>query len=108
MRHIWASLRENLSSGFLTRSYPNQLTQLKILTKKIEISLVASLDTVKPVSSGHSKRRPQLVFMTDYRLMQVRSIAECFIKLPFVFKTFVLSIFEWPLKAGFTIYGSVS
>ena len=26
-----------------------------------------------------------------------------FIKLPFVFKTFVLSIFEWPLKTGFTV-----
>ena len=24
-------------------------------------------------------------------------------KLPFVFKTFVLSIFEWLLKAGFTV-----
>ena len=27
-----------------------------------------------------------------------------FNKLPFVFKTFVLSIFEWPLKTGFTVY----
>ena len=38
--------------------------------------------------------------------MQVKSIAECsktFIKLPFVFKIFVFSIFEWPLKAGFTV-----
>ena len=41
--------------------------------------------------------------------MQVKSIAECFailstsIKLPFVLKTFVLSIFEWPLKSGFTV-----
>ena len=26
-----------------------------------------------------------------------------FIKLPFVFKTFVLSMFEWPLKIGFTV-----
>ena len=26
-----------------------------------------------------------------------------FIKLPFIFKPFALSIFEWPLKAGFTI-----
>ena len=26
-----------------------------------------------------------------------------FIRLPFVFKTFVLSIFEWPLKTGFTV-----
>ena len=24
-------------------------------------------------------------------------------KLPLVFKTFVLSIFEWPLKTGFTV-----
>ena len=24
--------------------------------------------------------------------------------LPFVFKTFVLSIFEWPLKRGFTVH----
>ena len=27
-------------------------------------------------------------------------ILSTFIKLPFVFKTFVLSIFEWPLKTG--------
>ena len=26
-----------------------------------------------------------------------------FIKLPFVFKTFVLSTFEWPLKTGFNV-----
>ena len=30
------------------------------------------------------------------------AILSTFIKLPFVFKTFVLSIFEWPLKTGFT------
>ena len=27
-----------------------------------------------------------------------------FIKLPFVLKMFVLSIFEWPLKTGSTVY----
>ena len=27
------------------------------------------------------------------------------LKLPFVFKTFVLSIFEWALKTGFTVNG---
>ena len=33
--------------------------------------------TVKPVWSGHSKRRPKvMVFNTYYRLMQVKSIAE--------------------------------
>ena len=55
-----------------------------------------------------------MIFKNDYRLMQVKSIAECskgehsailstFIKLPFAIKTFVLSIFEWPLKTGFTV-----
>ena len=36
-----------------------------------------SKDTVNPVLSGHTKRRPNLVFKTDYHLMQVKSIAEC-------------------------------
>ena len=41
--------------------------------------------------------------------MQVKSIAESailstFIKLLFVIMIFVLSIFEWPLKTGFTVY----
>ena len=46
--------------------------------------------------------------------MQVKSIAECseaehsailltFIMLPFVIKSFVLSIFEWPFYTGFTV-----
>ena len=48
-----------------------------------------------------------------YCLMQVKSIAECHgafystltcIKLPFGCKTFVLSIFEWPLKTGFAVF----
>ena len=40
-------------------------------------SAISSIGTVKPVLSSHSKRRPKLVFKTDYRLMQVKSIAEC-------------------------------
>ena len=40
--------------------------------------------------------------------MQVKSIASTilltYIKLPHGFKTFVLSIFEWPLKTEFTVY----
>ena len=35
------------------------------------------------------------------------AILSTFIKLPFVFKTFVLSIFEWPLKTGFTVIHSL-
>ena len=69
--------------------------------------------TVKPVLSGQSKAQ-KLVFKTDYRLMQVKSIAECsgehsailltLIKLPFVINSFVLSIFDWPLKSDSTVY----
>ena len=31
------------------------------------------------------------------------AILSTFIKLPFSIKTFVLSIFKWPLKTGFTV-----
>ena len=33
--------------------------------------------TVKSVVNGHSKKDQKLVFKTDYRLMQVKCIAEC-------------------------------
>ena len=63
-------------------------------------------NTVKPVLSGHSKDQ-KLVFKTDFDIMQVKrehsAILSTFIKLPFVFKIFVLSILEWPLKTGFTV-----
>ena len=36
-------------------------------------------------------------------LLEHSAILSTFIKLPFVFKTFFLSIFEWPLKTGFTV-----
>ena len=32
------------------------------------------------------------------------AILSAFIKLPFVIKIFVLSIFEWPLMTGFTLF----
>ena len=60
--------------------------------------------TVKPVYNSHSQKDRKLVFKTNYGLMQVKRIAECskhsairltFIKLPFVIKIYVLSIFEW-------------
>ena len=40
-------------------------------------SEIAVLGTVKPVLSGHPKRKQKLVFKIDYRLMQVKFIAEC-------------------------------
>ena len=69
-----------------------------------------NIGTVESVLCSHSKSRPKLVFKTNYRLMQVKSIAECFgehsailltfIKLLFVINIFVLSIFEWPFMTG--------
>ena len=82
-------------------------------TVKSEWSIVY---IVKPVLSRHSRRRPKIGFQDGLSLNAGQSTAECslrvfcntftlhkFIKLPFVFKTFVLSIFEWPLKTGFTV-----
>ena len=48
-------------------------------------------------------KRPKIDFKTNYRLMQVKSILSTCIKLPFVFKTFVMSIFKWPLKTDFAV-----
>ena len=69
------------------------------------------MSIVKPVLSGHSKRTPKIGL--DDRLSlnagqkYCRMLFLAFIKLPFVIKTFVLSIFEWPLKTGFTVFLSV-
>ena len=77
------------------------------LKSQIFLSVVQDTNTVKPVLSGHSKRTQKLVFNTDYRLMQVKSIAECSkehstilstIKLPFSIKTFVFSILSGRLR----------
>ena len=72
------------------------------------INIAYSISCVKrPLS-----KRPKIGFQNQLnRLMQVKSIAECshsailstFIKLQFVVKIFVLSIFEWPFYTGFTI-----
>ena len=60
------------------------------------------------------KRRPEMglidlmVALCQSKVLQNAprehsAILSTFIKLPFVIKTFVLSIFEWPLKTGFTV-----
>ena len=62
--------------------------------------------TVKPVLSGYSKRRPKIDFKDRLSLnagQKYSAILLTFIKLPFVFKTFVLFIFEWPFKTSFTV-----
>ena len=73
----------------------------------LELSFYSKTFLKRPLS-----KRPKLVFKTNYHLMHVIIFAECspsailstFIKLPFVIKIFLLSIFEWPLQTGFTVH----
>ena len=54
-------------------------------------------------------KRPKIGFQDQLSLNAILFIAECsnalltFIKIPFVIKIFVLSIFELPLYKGFTV-----
>ena len=70
--------------------------------------------TVKSVLSGHSKQTPKIGFQDRLslnvsqkycRMLQWEhsAILLTVIKLPFVIKTFVLSIFEWSHKSCFTV-----
>ena len=70
--------------------------------------------TVKPVLSGHSKRRSNIGFQDQlslnagqkyFRMLEEEhsAILSSFIKLPNVIKIFVLSICEWPLKAASSV-----
>ena len=76
------------------------------------------MNTVKPALSSHSKRAPKTGF--QYRLSlnagqkycrmlqrEHSAILSTFIKLPFSIKTFVLSIFKWPFKTGFTEFSFI-
>ena len=78
----------------------------------ITLKIIFLSNTVNPVLSGHSKRRPKLGFKTDYRLMQVKSIAEhsailsTFIKIPFVIMIFVLSFLSGRLRQALLYYNS--
>ena len=59
----------DVSSGDIYRT-PFCLTKIKHIPNKKCV-------TVKPVLSDHSKEDQKLVFKTDNRLIQVKSIAEC-------------------------------
>ena len=73
------------------------------------------LSTVKPVLGGHLERRPKIGFQDRLllnagqkycRMLQGEhsAILLTFLKQPFAIDTFLLSIFEWPLKTCFTVF----
>ena len=41
---------------------------------------VVTIVTVKPVQNGHSQKDRKIGFQTNYRLVQVKSIAECILQ----------------------------
>ena len=46
-------------------------------SQRVQDKVIYYVTTEKPVLCVHSKRRPKFAFKTNYRLMQVKSIAEC-------------------------------
>ena len=71
--------------------------------------------TVKPVLKGPLKKKTKIDFQDRLSLNEGQkycrmlqgehsAILSTFIKLTSVIKIFVLSIFEWPSKTGFTVF----
>ena len=61
--------------------------------------------TLKKTKIGFQDRLSLNAVQKYCRMLQGEhsAILSTFIKLPFVIKTFVLSIFEWPFSKGFTV-----
>ena len=57
----------------------------------------------RPSLSYHLSLRSLFCLFFERQLKTGFTVLSTFIKLPFVLKTFVLSIFEWQLKTGFTV-----
>ena len=88
-----------------------------ILNEPKHMCSKARISTVKPVLSSHTKRKPKFGFQHQLSLnagqkycrMLQESILQYFQPSLSFFhlslRGFVLSIFEWPLKTGFTVYG---
>ena len=89
----------------------NEVSHIRVCTVCYSKSIVYSKTCLKrPLS-----KRPKLVFRANFRFNagqkycrmlqgEHSAILSTFIKLLFVIKRFVLSIFECPLKTGFTVY----
>ena len=88
----------------------NNMTHILSFTVRVKNSLETlnswtryPLSRVKPVQNGHSKSDQKLIFKTNYRLMQVKSIAECSKESILQYlrpslSTLCFDIFWWALK----------
>ena len=78
--HTYTRPRGTLTQPMISNCFESlSITKCKVFSALSNgiVEIFSSINTVKPVLSGHSKRRLKLVFKTDYCLMQVKSIAEC-------------------------------
>ena len=83
---------------------------------KEESTFILKCNTLKPVKNCHSQKTKigfqyQLSLNAGQKCCRMlqgehSAILWTFVKLPSVIKIFVLSIYEWPLKTGFTVYES--
>ena len=73
------------------------LADVTFLSLYLGTSLGSQVDYSKTFVKWPLSKRPKF-FKTNYCLLQVKCI-----KLPFVIKTFVLSIFEWQFYTCFTV-----
>ena len=88
----------------------NEVSHIRVCTIWYSGSIIYSKTCLKrPLS-----KRPKMIFKANYRFNagpkycrmlqgEHSAILSTYIKLLFVIKPFVLSIFEWPLKTGFTV-----
>ena len=111
LHFIWVFTVCKTYSG-VSRIHRVNVSNFRILSTAVYVFHTLSSwneNTVKHVYNSHSQKDWKLVFKTNYRLIQVKSIAECsailstFIRLLFAIKIFVLSIFEWLFYTGFTV-----
>ena len=101
---------------FVTFVFYRELDSLhaKLVDSEGKLDTLRKVSTVEPVLSGHSKRTQKIGFQDQLslnagqkycRMLQGEhsAILSTCVKLPFSIKTFVLCIFEWPLKTSYCI-----
>ena len=101
----------NLKNSFVS-PYPTLFYRYGSVGRKINCFNFSNWIPIKlniqynPVFLKKKEKTNVCFFRTDYRIMQVKSIAECSrytFDLPLAPKTFIVYIFEWPFEAGFTV-----
>ena len=103
----------NVHFNWVDRRGEGYFTPSETGLHKVSFLVIKHYGTVKPVYNSHSQKKigfqAQLSLNAGQKYCRMlqgehSAILLTFIKLPFVIKIFVLSIFEWLLKTGFTVY----